>query len=90
MGKLSHAEIVAKATGRATDKSSSALEFDAAKVAHQVDEIADAIAILRRYFKDKLIVLLLNDVTGVAKRDIQAVIDALPTLATVYLKPRKS
>lgn len=65
------------------------LAFDAAKVANQVDEIADAVAILRRYFKDKLIVLLLNDVTGVSKRNIQSIIDALPNLANIYLKPRK-
>jgi hypothetical protein len=66
-----------------------AFEFDASKVAKQVEEIGDAVTTLRKYFKDKLIVLMLNDVTGVSKRDIGNILDALPNLANVYLKQRK-
>lgn len=65
------------------------LESDAERTARNIREIGSALGTLRKHFKDKLIVLLLNDMTNVSKTDIKRVLEALPELASTYLAPKK-
>lgn len=51
-----------------------------------VRELADGVRKMRVHAKDKLIVLLLHDVTGIARRDIQMILDAMPELERIYYK----
>jgi len=54
--------------------------------AEAVNALAKGVADMRRYAKDKLIIMMLSDMTGLSKRDCQVVIDAIPELADRYLK----
>jgi hypothetical protein len=54
-------------------------------VAKSIIEIADALKPARLIVKDKLLVLLLHDMTGVPKRSIQLILDVLPNIAGHYL-----
>lgn len=62
-------------------------------VAASVIRIADALDHLKKAGSDRLICLILNDVTGgatgVSKRDIKTILDAVPRIRSVYFK-RKS
>lgn len=53
--------------------------------ADAINKLADGVAGMRKHAKDKLIVLMLNDVTGVPKRTIQTIIDVIPELARIYM-----
>lgn len=55
-------------------------------VAESILELAEAVKRLRIRAKDKLICLLLSDMTGQSKRSIQQVIDAIPEIAVTYLR----
>lgn len=79
-----------RVTKEKASSSKQGLALDAERISKQVDEIANAIVTLRRYFSDKLIVLMLNDATKVSRTDIQAILEALPDLPRIYLKARKS
>lgn len=57
--------------------------------ADAVNALAKGVAEMRRYAKDKLIVLMLNDETGISKRDCQRILDAIPELSARYLKAQK-
>jgi hypothetical protein len=61
-----------------------------ALAAKSIIEIAEVIRRMRVLAKDKLIVLLLHDMTDVPKRSIQAILDAAPELARTYLQPTKA
>lgn len=63
--------------------------LDLEQVGAAVLELQAAVANMRSKVKDKLIVLMLNDMTGIPKREIQAILDAIPSLSHVYLQ-RKS
>lgn len=80
---MKSAEPAKTPTIAATDDAQLAL------AAKSIIEIADAIRRMRVLAKDKLIVLLLHDMTGVPKRSIQMILDAAPELARTYLHAAK-
>ncbi len=55
----------------------------------KIREIAAALRAFRSFSKDKLLVLLLHDMTGFAKRDIQTILNAIPEIEKTYLQPVK-
>lgn len=55
----------------------------------KIREVAAAIRAFRSFAKDKLIVLLLHDMTGLSKRDIQTILNAIPEIEKTYLQPAK-
>lgn len=59
---------------------------DLADVGVAVVALNNAISGMRKHVKDKLIVLMLNDMTGIGKREIKTLLDAIPNLARTYLK----
>lgn len=59
---------------------------DLEKLGPAILKLQDAIATMRRSVKDKTIVLLLHDMTGIGKREIQTLLDAVPHMATAYLR----
>lgn len=63
--------------------------IDLEKLGPAILKLQEAIASTRRIAKDKLIVLLLHDMTGLSKRDIQMILDAIPEIAKTYLQPVK-
>lgn len=54
-------------------------------IAEAIRELAEALPKIRSHIKDKLIVLMLHDLTGVPKKQIQAILDVLPNLAQNYV-----
>lgn len=67
-------------------ESESATEIKLA--AEAINALAKGVAEMRRFAKDKLIVLMLNDVTGISKRDCKTIIDCIPELARIYTVSR--
>lgn len=59
-------------------------------LAHQARILGDAVTNLRRNMKDKLIILMLNDVTGIGKREIKMILDAIPELPRIYFVDKKA
>ncbi len=56
-------------------------------LARAILDVADAGAkLLAGPLKDSTIILLLHEMTGVAKRDIKKILDAAPQIARTYLK----
>lgn len=55
-------------------------------VAKSIIELATAVERMRKVASDRLIVLLLHDMTGVPKGHIGMIIDAAPRLAKQYLR----
>ncbi len=66
-------------------KASEPVPVDLADVGVAVVALQKAISEMRGKVKDKLIVLMLNDMTGIAKRDIKKILDAVPQLAKTYV-----
>lgn len=62
------------------------IAVDLELVAEAVLKLEEAVRTMRGKVRDKLIVLMLNDQTGLPKRDIQRLLDAIPELARTYLK----
>lgn len=58
-------------------------------LANQARILGDAVTNLRRNMKDKLIILMLNDITGIGKREIKMILDAIPELPRVYFVEKK-
>lgn len=57
-------------------------------IAKHIERLTKATEALRTSrLKEKTILILLKDMTGMAQRDIKIVLDALPLLAKEYLKP---
>lgn len=56
--------------------------------ADAIRELAEGVRKMRANAKDKLIVLLLNDETGLPRRDIQMILDAIPELERIYFKAK--
>jgi len=57
-------------------------------IAEHIERLTKAAEALRQSrLKEKTILVLLKDMTGMAQRDIKIVLDALPLLAREYLKP---
>lgn len=58
-------------------------------IAESIVAISDGIKKLRAgRLNDRALVLLLHDVTGVARRDIKVVLDGLQSLESTYIKKR--
>jgi hypothetical protein len=55
-------------------------------VAQAIIDIADGFAKMRKIAEDRLIVLLLHDLTGVGKPSIRAILAAAPKIRDTYLR----
>jgi hypothetical protein len=69
-------------------KADEQLGVDLAQLAAGVHALQTAVASMRANVKDRLIVLMLHDITGLGKREIQSILDAIPEFARVYLKAK--
>ena len=63
-------------------------EHEIKLAADAVNALAKGVTEMRRFVKDKLIILMLADTTGIAKRDIAIIIDTIPELSRRYLVTR--
>lgn len=82
MGKKIPKQLPQKITIKRDESKPESMEL----VAKAILDIAEAVTTMRERGKDKLIVLLLHDMTGVTKRDIQNILDAAPNIARTYLR----
>lgn len=67
-------------------KQEAPIALDLEQVGEAVIKLEEALRGARSKVRDKLLVLMLNDMTGIPKREIQRLLDAIPELARTYLK----